>query len=153
MSDLLSRNPFTTFRNFIVALPESWSGKNPHGATVGELYYPVRRVGCYARWTSPIGFYCDNELCHWATCRCSRNCGNNTTICGRSNCNASLATFYLCGVIEVYRVGGVQAIGALFLRHRNTSSVDKVFGPGNAYVMEAKRQVFGQVGVDLLPWS
>ena len=60
------------------------------------------------------------------------------------NATPLLATFYLCGVTEVYRVGGVQAIRRTFLRHRTLPPVDKVFGPGNAYVMEAKRQVLGR---------
>src|ERR1019366_7572775 len=52
---------------------------------------------------------------------------------------------------EVYRIGGVQAIGAMAYGTATIPGVDKVFGPGNAYVCEAKRQVFGAVGVDLLP--
>src|SRR5208282_5752077 len=55
------------------------------------------------------------------------------------------------GVGEVYRIGGVQAIGAMAYGTQTIAAVDKIFGPGNAYVCEAKRQVFGAVGVDLLP--
>jgi len=62
-----------------------------------------------------------------------------------------LAALYLCGIKEVYAVGGVQAIAALALGTNSIPAVDKVFGPGNAYVTEAKRQLFGLVGVDLLP--
>jgi histidinol dehydrogenase len=51
----------------------------------------------------------------------------------------------------VYRFGGVQAIGAMAYGTSTLQAVDKVFGPGNAYVCEAKRQVFGTVGVDSLP--
>ena len=54
------------------------------------------------------------------------------------------------GVREVYRVGGAQAIAALALGTASIPRVDKVFGPGNAYVTEAKRQLFGEVGVDML---
>ena len=54
-------------------------------------------------------------------------------------------------VSEVYKVGGAQAIGALAYGTESIPKVDKIFGPGNAYVNEAKRQVFGTVGVDLLP--
>jgi len=54
------------------------------------------------------------------------------------------------GITEVYRVGGAQAVAALALGTASIPRVDKVFGPGNAYVTEAKRQLFGLVGVDLL---
>jgi histidinol dehydrogenase len=62
-----------------------------------------------------------------------------------------LAALHLAGVKEVYAVGGVQAIAALAFGTDSIRAVDKVFGPGNAYVTEAKRQLFGVVGVDLLP--
>ena len=62
-----------------------------------------------------------------------------------------LAALHLVGVSEVYRIGGVQAIGTMAYGTQTIPAVDKIFGPGNAYVCEAKRQVFGQVGVDLLP--
>jgi histidinol dehydrogenase len=62
-----------------------------------------------------------------------------------------LAALHLIGVTEVYRIGGVQAIGAMAYGTKTIPAVDKVFGPGNAYTIEAKRQVFGTVGVDSLP--
>jgi histidinol dehydrogenase len=62
-----------------------------------------------------------------------------------------LAALHYCGVTEVYAVGGVQAIATMAYGTETIRAVDKIFGPGNAYVCEAKRQVFGAVGVDLLP--
>jgi histidinol dehydrogenase len=59
-----------------------------------------------------------------------------------------LAACVLCEVSEVYRMGGVQAIGALAFGTESVESVDVIAGPGNAYVQEAKRQVVGQVGID-----
>lgn len=56
----------------------------------------------------------------------------------------------LCGISEIYRVGGPQAIAALAYGTKSIPKVDKVAGPGNAYVTCAKRLVFGDVGVDLL---
>jgi histidinol dehydrogenase len=56
-----------------------------------------------------------------------------------------------CGATEIYRVGGAQAIGALAYGTQSIPGVQKIFGPGNAYVVEAKRQVFGKVAIDLLP--
>ncbi|HZA67920.1 MAG TPA: histidinol dehydrogenase [Geminicoccaceae bacterium] len=56
----------------------------------------------------------------------------------------------LAGVDEIYRVGGAQAIGALAFGTQTIAAVDKIVGPGNAYVAEAKRQVFGRVGIDMI---
>ncbi len=59
-----------------------------------------------------------------------------------------LAAARLAGVDEVYRVGGAQAVAALAYGTATIPSVDRIVGPGNAYVAEAKRQVFGRVGID-----
>lgn len=61
-----------------------------------------------------------------------------------------LSAFFVAGVTEVYAVGGVQAIGALAYGTRTIPSVDKIIGPGNRYVAEAKRQVFGSVDIDMI---
>ena len=62
-----------------------------------------------------------------------------------------LAALSLCGATEIYRVGGAQAIAALALGTKSISPVAKLFGPGNAYVVEAKRQAVGPCAIDLLP--
>jgi histidinol dehydrogenase len=59
-----------------------------------------------------------------------------------------LAACVLCGVSEVYRMGGAQAIAALAYGTESIPAVDVIAGPGNPWVTEAKRQVFGQVGID-----
>jgi histidinol dehydrogenase len=59
-----------------------------------------------------------------------------------------LAAAKLAGVFEIYRVGGAQAVAALAFGTASVAAVDRITGPGNAYVAEAKRQVFGQVGID-----
>jgi histidinol dehydrogenase len=56
----------------------------------------------------------------------------------------------LAGVDTVYRIGGAQAVAALAYGTETIAAVDKITGPGNAYVAEAKRQVFGQVGIDMI---
>lgn len=61
-----------------------------------------------------------------------------------------LAAAKLAGVSEVYRIGGAQAIGALAYGTETIKAVDKIVGPGNAYVAAAKRQVFGTVGIDMI---
>lgn len=61
-----------------------------------------------------------------------------------------LAAAKISGVTEVYRIGGAQAIGALAYGTKTIKPVDKIVGPGNAYVAAAKRQVFGTVGIDMI---
>jgi histidinol dehydrogenase len=61
-----------------------------------------------------------------------------------------LAAAQIAGVDEVYRIGGAQAIGALAFGTASIAPVDKIVGPGNAYVAAAKRQVFGTVGIDMI---
>ena len=61
-----------------------------------------------------------------------------------------LAAAHIAGVDEVYRVGGAQAVAALAFGTDTIRPVDKIVGPGNAYVTEAKRQVFGAVGIDMI---
>ena len=56
----------------------------------------------------------------------------------------------LAGVDEIYRIGGAQAIAALAYGTETIAPVVKIVGPGNAYVAAAKRQVFGQVGIDMI---
>lgn len=61
-----------------------------------------------------------------------------------------LAAAKIAGVDRVFRIGGAQAVAALAYGTKTVPMVDKIVGPGNAYVAEAKRQVFGQVGIDLI---
>ena len=61
-----------------------------------------------------------------------------------------LAAARRAGVAEIYRIGGAQAIAALALGTASIARVDRIVGPGNAYVAEAKRQVFGRVGIDAI---
>jgi sulfopropanediol 3-dehydrogenase len=63
---------------------------------------------------------------------------------------AMIASCHLSGADQIFRVGGAQAIAAMAFGTESIPAVDKIFGPGNAYVNEAKRQVFGSVGIDQL---
>jgi len=75
------------------------------------------------------------------------------TPCGKDGAinNALLFAARLSGATEIYRVGGAQAIGAMAYGTQTIRRVQKVFGPGNAYVVTAKRLVVGHVAIDLLP--
>ena len=61
-----------------------------------------------------------------------------------------LAALYLAGVNEVFSIGGAQAIAAMAYGTETVPRVDKIVGPGGAYVATAKKQVFGQVGIDMI---
>lgn len=68
---------------------------------------------------------------------------------GKINPNI-LAAAHIAGVTEIYKLGGAQAVAALAYGTESVPRVDKIVGPGNAYVAEAKKQVFGQVGIDMV---
>src|SRR6185503_15360180 len=61
-----------------------------------------------------------------------------------------LAAARMTGIDEIYRIGGAQAVAALAYGTATIAPVDKIVGPGNAYVAAAKRRVFGQVGIDMI---
>jgi histidinol dehydrogenase len=63
---------------------------------------------------------------------------------------ALLAAAHVAGIDEIYKIGGAQAVAALAFGTASIAPVDKIVGPGNAYVAEAKRQVFGTVGIDMI---
>lgn len=63
---------------------------------------------------------------------------------------AVMAAAEICGIKEIYRVGGAQAVAALAYGTTSIAAVDKIVGPGNEWVAEAKRQVFGKVGIDMI---
>lgn len=133
-------------------LPRNWRKRNPHGAWVGERWYPIERVGIYI----PAG---NVPLVSTAvmTITLARLAGVPSIAvfspAGRAGeiSPQMLAGLSLCGATEVYRLGGAQAIGAMAYGTATIPAVNKIMGPGNAYVAEAQRQVFGDVGVDLLP--
>jgi histidinol dehydrogenase len=133
-------------------LPVNWTARNRHGAEVGEKFDPINRVGIYVPGGQvPLV----STVLMTATLARIAGCPEIAvfTPAGADGRVAPglLAALELAGIGEVYRVGGVQAIGAMAYGTATIPGVDKIFGPGSAYVCEAKRQVFGAVGVDLLP--
>lgn len=133
-------------------LPKNWTGRNPQGALVGEKFDPIRRVGLYVPGGQvPLV----STVLMTATLAKIAGCPE-IVVCTPSDpagrvADGILAALHLIGVREVYRIGGVQAVAAMAYGTATIPAVDKIFGPGNAYVCEAKRQVFGTVGVDSLP--
>ena len=134
------------------SLRKNWSAKNAQGATVGEKFDPYQRVGIYIPGgTAPLVSTClmTITLARVAGCREIVVC----TPCGKDGQinPALLFAARAAGATEVYRLGGAQAIAAMAHGTPTIRHVQKVFGPGNAYVVAAKRLLFGHVAVDLLP--
>ncbi|MGH8046700.1 MAG: histidinol dehydrogenase [Chthoniobacterales bacterium] len=134
------------------SLRQSWFMKNKQGAIVGERFDAFRRVGIYVPGgTAPL---VSSAI---MTCTLAQTAGVPeivvTTPAAKDGSihPALLAALSLCGVTEIYRVGGAQAIAALALGTKTIAPVAKLFGPGNAYVVEAKRQAVGRCAIDLLP--
>jgi histidinol dehydrogenase len=134
------------------SLRKSWFMKNRQGAITGERFDPFQRVGIYIPGgTAPL------VSTAVMTCTLAEAAGVPEIIAvtpagpdGKVH-PALLAALSRCGATEIYRVGGAQAIAALAHGTKTILPVQKIFGPGNSYVVEAKRQVFGKVAIDLLP--
>lgn len=134
------------------SMRQDWSFQNEQGATVGEVYHPFERVGCYVPGgTAPLVSTSIMTVAIAAAAGVPEivvctPCGRDGTV------NAGLlAALKLAGATEVYKIGGSQAIAAMAYGTETIRPVTKIFGPGNSYVVEAKRQAFGVVSIDLLP--
>ena len=129
-----------------------WESRNSHGAKVGEKFNGFERVGIYIPGgTAPLisTALMTITLAKVAGCREIVVC----TPCGRDGGinPALLFAARAAGATEIYRVGGAQAVAAMAFGTATIRKVQKVFGPGNAYVVAAKRLVVGHVAIDLLP--
>jgi histidinol dehydrogenase len=134
------------------SLRKNWSARNAQGATVGEKFDPFQRVGIYIPGgTAPLvsTALMTVTLAQVAGCPEIVVC----TPCNREGQinSALLYALNVAGATEIYRLGGSQAIAAMALGTTTMRPVQKVFGPGNAYVVAAKRLLFGHVAMDLLP--
>jgi histidinol dehydrogenase len=129
-----------------------WKANNAQGAVVGERFDPIGRVGIYV----PAG---SAPLVSTAvmTVSLAKVAGVpeivvTTPVGATKTVNGGLlAALCLAGATEIYKVGGAQAIAAMAFGTETIRPVYKIFGPGNPYVTEAKRQVFGFVAIDLMP--
>jgi len=120
------------------------------GVKLGHRNIPVDSVGCYV----PGGRYPMVASAHMSIVT-ARTAGVRRVIaCTPPNQGAphaeTIAAMVLGGADEIYVLGGVQAVAAMGLGTATIAPVDMLVGPGNAYVAEAKRQLFGRVGIDLL---
>jgi len=120
------------------------------GVTLGHKNIPVNSVGCYV----PGGRYPMVASAHMSILTAKvagvqRVIGCTPPIHGQAPA-ATVAAMALGGADEIYILGGIQAVAAMALGTDFMPPVDMLVGPGNAYVAEAKRQLFGKVGIDLL---
>jgi histidinol dehydrogenase len=132
-------------------VPQSWFADEPGGVVLGQRVAPLARAGCYA----PAGTaaYPSSVLMNVIPAQVAGV--EEVVLCsppkpehgGRPH-PLVLATAHLLGVTEVYAVGGAQAVGAMAYGTDRVAAVDKIVGPGNAYVAAAKKAVFGRVDID-----
>ena len=128
--------------------PRNWSRKNREGADVGEKFDPLERVGIYVPGgTAPL---VSTAL---MTVPLAKEAGvREIVVTTPPPVNEALIyALRMAGATEIFQVGGAQAIGALAYGTASIARVQKIFGPGNAFVVEAKRQVVGAVAIDQLP--
>lgn len=122
----------------------------PDGSVLGQRVLPLRRVGVYVPGGRAI--YPSSVLMNAVPARVAGvdEIVMVTPAPGGEVDPAVLAAAHLAGVTEVYRLGGAHAVAALAHGTRTISAVDKIVGPGNRWVAEAKRQVFGRVDIDMV---
>ncbi len=119
------------------------------GVILGHRHIPVQSVGCYV----PGGKFPMVASAHMSVATASvagvpRIIAATPPFRGEPNA-AVIAAMKLGGAHEIYVLGGIQAIGAMAIGTETIKPVDMLVGPGNAYVAEAKRQLYGRVGIDL----
>jgi histidinol dehydrogenase len=132
-------------------LRRDWQMSTPGGGRVGERFVPLDRVGIYVpggqaplvstalMTVAPAQVAGVREIV--ACTPCDRD--------GKVH-PYTLAALHAAGADEIYRIGGIQAIGLMAYGTRTTAKVQKIVGPGGAYVTAAKRQVYGHVALDLV---
>jgi sulfopropanediol 3-dehydrogenase len=143
----------TQIRNFALAQRDCLKDLEVEtlpGVVLGHKNIPVNSVGCYI----PGGRYPMVASAHMSVVTAKAAGVKRIISCappfGGKPHPAIVTAMHLGGADEIYAFGGVQAIGAMALGTDEVAPVDMIVGPGNAYVAEAKRQLFGRVGIDLL---
>ena len=139
-------------RNFAQAQRDSMKDievETMPGVILGHKNIPVQSVGCYI----PAGKFPMVASAHMSVVTASVAKVPRIIACtppykGSPN-PAVIAAMHLGGAHEIYVIGGIQAVGAMALGTETIDPVDMLVGPGNAFVAEAKRQLFGKVGIDL----
>ncbi|MCL1922067.1 MAG: histidinol dehydrogenase [Kiritimatiellaeota bacterium] len=133
----------------LAGLREPWHTRTPHGGYTGEFFSPMDRVGVYVPGgTAPLA---STAI---MTVTLAKAAGVKEIVactpCGKDKAvnPVLLYALKLAGATEVYRVGGIQSIGLMAFGTAAVRPVQKIAGPGNAYVTAAKRQVYGYTAID-----
>ncbi len=132
------------------ACGESWSYRDADGTLLGQKVTPLDRVGIYVpggKAAYPSSVLMNAIPAHVAGV--AEIIMVVPTPRGEKN-PLVLAAAHVAGVTRAFQIGGAQAVGALAYGTQSVARVDKITGPGNAYVASAKRRVFGQVGIDMI---
>ena len=131
-------------------MPQDASWEGPHGETLGWRWTAVSAAGLYV--PGGLASYPSSVLMNAMPAKVAGV--DRLAICAPTPagiCNPLvLLAAEICGVDTVYRIGGAQAIAALAYGTETIAAVDKITGPGNAFVAAAKRRVFGKVGIDMI---
>ena len=120
------------------------------GVFLGHKHIPIENVGCYV----PGGRYPMVASAHMSVLT-AKVAGAKRVIACAPPYNggahpATIAAMHFAGADEIYLIGGVQAIGSMGIGTEKIESVNMIVGPGNSYVAEAKKQMFGEIGIDLI---
>ena len=131
-------------------MPKNIMYKDKEGVVLGGIWNPMESVGLYvpggkAAYPSSLIMNAVPAI----VAGVERIVVTVPAVNGETN-SLVLACCKLLGIKEVYKIGGAQAISALALGTKTIKKVDKIFGPGNAYVASAKKQFFGTVGIDMI---
>lgn len=124
------------------------------GVVLGHKHLPIQNVGCYIPGGKfPLIASAHMSILTAKVAGCPRVIGCTAPLPGGEPGrlpHTTIAAMHLAGADNIYLMGGAQAIAAMAYGTETIAPVDLIVGPGNAFVAEAKRQVFGQVGIDLL---
>ena len=131
------------------SLRKPWTMKTPKGGTAGEFFSPMDRVGVYVPGgTAPLASTSVMTVTLAAAAGVKEIVACTPAGPTGTPNPVLLYALKLAGATEVYRVGGIQAIGLMAFGTKTVKKVQKIVGPGNAFVTAAKRQVYGYVGID-----
>lgn len=134
------------------SLRKNWTARNPQGVEVGERFVPFDRVGVYVPGGKAPLVSTSLMTAGFAQAAGVPEIVAATPPGPDGSVNSDLLyALDAAGATEIYKAGGAHGIAALSLGTKSIAPVDKVFGPGNSYVVEAKRQMVGAVSIDLLP--
>jgi histidinol dehydrogenase len=131
-------------------IQESWSYRDESGNLLGQKILPLARAGLYVPGGKAA--YPSSVLMNAIPARVA---GVKEIVMVAPTPNGVvnpvvLAAAQIAGVNQIYKIGGAQAIGAMAYGTETITKVDKIVGPGNAYVAAAKKKVFGAVGIDMI---